>query len=58
MSEFLRKLRWSVRRREKDAELREELEFHLAKRRKNAKQPVSQNPKGFARHSAILAMSL
>src|SRR5690242_14303109 len=30
MSEFLRKLRWLVRRREKDAELSEELEFHLS----------------------------
>jgi hypothetical protein len=30
MSEFLRKLRWLARRRERDAELREELEFHLS----------------------------
>ncbi len=30
MNEFLRKLRWLARRREKDAELREELEFHLS----------------------------
>ncbi|HYZ84381.1 MAG TPA: ABC transporter permease, partial [Bryobacteraceae bacterium] len=37
MSEFLRKLRWSVRRREKDAELREELEFHLSEETKECK---------------------
>ena len=30
MNSFLRKLRWLIRRRDKDAELRAELEFHVA----------------------------
>ena len=29
MSSFLRKLEWLLRRRDKEAELRAELEFHL-----------------------------
>ena len=38
MNSFLRKLAWLVRRRDKEAELREELEFHLEAEAEDQKQ--------------------
>jgi putative ABC transport system permease protein len=44
MSEFLRKLQWLKRRRQKDAELREELEFHLAEQTEEGKAAGLSEP--------------
>ena len=35
MTSFIRKLRWLTRRRSREAELREELQFHLEARRQD-----------------------
>ena len=59
MRHFLRKLRWLVERRDKEAELREELEFHLEQEREERRaQGLSDDQARAAAHRDFGSVAL
>jgi len=59
MSNVLRKLRWLVERRRKEAELREELEFHLEEEREERQaEGLSDDQARAAAHRAFGSVAL
>ncbi len=57
MNAFLRKLGWAMRRPRKEAELREELEFHLAEETEERKPSGSPKKMRVSPPAAISAAS-
>jgi hypothetical protein len=58
MNSFLRKLRWLTQRPWKEAELREELQFHLARKRNSVRETAWRRKRPDGRRAANWATSV
>ncbi len=58
MKSFFRKLRWLTHRPDREAELREELQFHLEEEAGQRRQDGSGNPMHNGQRAAIWAIWL